>query len=283
MERPNADRSLCRPAAKPDRRRRLRRLLASAAGLLLIGPSALLLAAFVVQDPDQGPGGELRALLDKWVETQRIISQEKRDWALGKELMRTRIDAVQREIATLRERIAADEAEIAKIDAAEAELFTENARLQEASAAMVDVVGQLEARTQRLLARLPEPIVDKVRTFSQRLPADPANTDVRCGERFAAVVAILNEIDKFDQTVTLLPEQHELSDGRTVEAATIYVGLGQAYFATADGRFGGIGSAGTEGYVWQSADEAAKDISRAIGILENREPAAFVRLPVRIR
>ena len=42
--------------------------------------------------------GDTRKALEKWVETRRLIAEEKRDWALGREMLQQRIELVQREI-----------------------------------------------------------------------------------------------------------------------------------------------------------------------------------------
>ncbi|HSW01973.1 MAG TPA: hypothetical protein VLI39_17535 [Sedimentisphaerales bacterium] len=46
-----------------------------------------------------------RAAMEKWVETQRVISKEKQDWVLGREMLNERVALVEREIASLREKI----------------------------------------------------------------------------------------------------------------------------------------------------------------------------------
>ena len=42
--------------------------------------------------------------LEKWIETRRLISKEKQDWALGKEMLNEQIKLVQREITSLGEK-----------------------------------------------------------------------------------------------------------------------------------------------------------------------------------
>lgn len=247
------------------------------AGLLATG------AAPVPQEPDVG---EARAMLEQWVEIRRVISQEKRDWALGREVLQDRIELVQHEIDSLKERIADAEESIAKADEDRAELFEQNERLKESSGALTGTVAGLETRTRELLARLPEPIRERVKPLSQRLPAPPKDgaeeTKLSLGERFQNVVGILNEVNKFDGVITATSEVRALPDGTSAEVTVLYLGLGQAFYAGASGQVAGVGTSSADGWVWTPANELAGEIARAIAIFENEQAAAFVQLPIRV-
>ena len=43
--------------------------------------------------------------MGKWIETQQIISKERKDWQQGKEILLGRLELVKKEIATLEEKI----------------------------------------------------------------------------------------------------------------------------------------------------------------------------------
>ena len=77
---------------------------------------ALLAGSIAAQDAPDSEVSQTRTALQKWVETRRIISDEKRDWALGRETLVNRIELVRREIDSLRSRIADAEESIAEAD-----------------------------------------------------------------------------------------------------------------------------------------------------------------------
>ena len=230
----------------------------------------------------QGKVDDVRAALEKWVETRRILSQEKRDWALGREMLGERIGVVQREIESLRGRIAEAQASIGEVDAKKAELAEENERLQHAASALASVVAPLEARIHTLLARLPEPIRERVAPLSQQIPSDPSKTELSLGTRFQNVVGLLNEVNKFNRAVTVTSEVRTLGDGRAAEVTALYVGIGQGYYVSGDGKAAGIGTATADGWVWRAADDAAPAVAKAIAILKNEQVAGFVQVPIRI-
>ena len=101
-------------------------------------------------------------------------------------------------------------------------------------------------------------------------------------ERFQNVLGILNEVNKFNREIAVTSEVRTLADGTSAEVTALYVGIGQGYYVSADGKVAGVGSAAPEGWVWTPANDAAARVAKAIAILKNEQPASFVPLPVRV-
>ena len=220
-----------------------------------------------------------RASLEKWVETRRIISKERQDWALGKEVLEDRIEIVADEIASLRKRIEESEGDIAEADRKRAELLLQNERLKDASSSLEEAILGLEQRTQALIPRLPQPLQERIKPLSQQLPKGEA---LSLSIRFQNVVGLLNAINKFNTEITHTSEVHDLGWGTSAEVTAMYLGLGQSYYVNADGTSAAVGRPTKEGWEWSPATEQAADIQRAIMILKDEAQPAFVRLPVRI-
>lgn len=248
-------------------------------------PCCALLALVAGARPDARVAegvDDTRAALEKWVETRRIVSQERRDWALGKELLQDRIGLVQSETDSLRSKIDDARESIADADRKRADLVAENERFASTSGALTEVVTALEERTRELLPRLPEPIRERIKPLSQRLPDPAVETKASLSERFQNVVGVLNEIDKFQREITVTSEVRALPDGTSAEVTALYVGVGHGYYVGADGRTAGVGTASADGWTWSSDDAVAAEIAAAVSIFKNEEGARFVQLPVRI-
>lgn len=237
------------------------------------------------QGEDEAPSSshieDTRTVIEKWVETRRLISKEESDWAFGRELMQERVELTKRQIEVLRGRIEAAEKSIAEADVKRDELVAKDEALADAASAYANAITGLEARTRALLRQMPAPLVDRVRVFSQRLPADPVNSDASLADRFLTVIGVLNDANKFNNEITLTNEVRELDEETTAEVATLYLGVGQAYYVTADGKRAGIGTASEDGWEWTRADASAPAIAAAIAVFQNEVPAAFVRVPIR--
>lgn len=255
------------------------------------GAALALLALFasmaggsaVAARPDETAIANARELLDKWFEAKRVISLEKRDYALARELLVDRVRMVARDIDALKARTAEAEQGIADADAKRTEFSVEADKLRTSAAAIDGALGALEARVRALLVRLPDPIRERVKPLSQKLPEDPATTRQSRSERLQGVVGILNEVNKFQREITVGSEIRTLRDGSSAEVTAMYAGISQGWYASLDGRFAGVGSAGPDGWKWVAADEAAPEILRALAILKNEQVAAFARLPIRVQ
>lgn len=244
-------------------------------------PFALLLpaAASLASDPID----RTRSTLAKYVETRQIISAEKQDWELGKEVLEQRIELLESEIVSLRARIAEARSGLAEAAAREGELVRDNRAYRDATVALQAAIGELERKTRDLLDSVPEPLARRVEPLSRKLPKDPGASELSLSVRFQNVLGILNEVNKFNGEIVVTRELRELPDGTTSEVETLYLGLAQAYYVAPDGASAGTGRPGAQGWNWVAADEFAEQIARAIKILQNDEVPAYVSLPVEVQ
>lgn len=247
-----------------------------------LGASTLLLPALAWQEQ----GIELaRETLAKWVETRRLISEEKAAWKLDRELIADRVELLAGEVEGLREDEAEKQAEIERTGKKFTEVQVQRDALQAALAGVDAEIATLEERLRRVLARLPAPLLETeaIAATAQRLPKPGVEVKQSIGERYLTVVGILNEIDKWNAALHVDSEVVGLSNGTTAEVSTLYMGIAQGYYISRDGQFAGRGTAGEDGWVWTSADQDAAEIKLAFEIQSNTQPAAFVRLPIAIQ
>ncbi len=265
-----------------DRARRSSRTKRVLAGGAAVATALGFVAVGAMPVQDEADVDATRDTLEEWVETRRVLSKEKADWALGRELLEDRIELVRGEIESLRERIADAQSSIAEADEKRVELIEENQRYKDASVTLEEMVAVLEGRTRALLTRLPEPIVERVKPLSQRLPKEGAEVKQSLGERFQNIVGILNEVNKFNGEITVTSEVRDLSDGTSAEVAAIYLGIGQSFYAASTGTAAGIGRPGPDGWTWSESNDDAEAVRLAIAVMKNEAPAEFVLLPVRV-
>lgn len=225
---------------------------------------------------------DARLSLEKWVETRRVISKERQNWELGKEMLKERIELIQNEIKALREKISDAEKVITKSDKKRVELKNENDALKAASVVFAEKIGSMEMSVKRMLKQMPDPIRERVKPLSQRMPENTEKTKLSLSERFQNVIGIINEINKFNREITLTSEVRKLPDGSSAEVTAIYLGISQAYYANSSGTVAGIGSSDGQEWGWTEADEAAPAINNVIAIMKNEQVASFVQLPVTI-
>ncbi|MCB9886675.1 MAG: DUF3450 family protein [Planctomycetes bacterium] len=233
-------------------------------------------------DPARDRVAVTRTTLQEWVENNRIYSKEKQQWREEREYLRDRIELVQRETESLKTRIGEAEQSIGEADKKRGDLAEQNERLTANSMVLAEQVVTLEEKTRRLLARLPDPLRERIAPVSQRIPADSAETKLSLSERFQNVIGVLNEVNKFQRDVHLAREVRNLEAGKTAEVSVLYFGIAFAYYVTDDGKEAGVGVPGDKGFAWTPSSGFAPAIARAVAIKKGEQVAAFVSLPVKL-
>ncbi len=249
----------------------------------LAGVAVAIAAASVARsqgDPASIPAA--RDTLAKWVETQQLISKEKRDWQQGRELLRSRIAQVKSETEAVQERLKTMRADHATVNASRAETLGETRHLDDVSKTVGQWLAELEQGLRDLKGRLPEPLLQKVEPLYSRMPENPGDTKIAIAERFQNAVGILNEINKFNGEITMVNEVRTLASGKPAEVRTVYVGLAQAYFVSAGGE-AGVGRPASDGWQWTAANDLAPRISEVVEVLQNKAKPSFIPLPVKVQ
>lgn len=225
---------------------------------------------------------ETRLTLNKWIETQQIISKERNDWQQGKEIVQGRIELVSKEVGLLQAKVAQAEAAVVESNKTRDELIAENDLLKDSATRLSAAVTAMEGQIRKLVKLMPEPIKARIVPLLDRVPVDPSNTLVSTAERFQNVLGILNELNKANSEIAVHYEIRTLADGSTSEVQVLYVGLSQAYYLSPRGE-AGIGRPGDDGWQWQPAPLTAPEVLTALEILQGKHTPSFVPLPMKIQ
>lgn len=246
---------------------------------------SLVCAAGAAEDgAPVSPLKDARLKLEKWVEAEQLISKERLDWELGKQILEDRVGLVEREIKELGEKTVEARKKAEAAGSEIGKLRAERDTLEQAAAFLAEKVPTLERRVQgEVLPLLPDTVRQKVDPLVRRLPENPAESKLTLLERYQNVVGILNEVDKFNREVVVAREIRAVGDGKTAEVRTMYLGLGQAFYANPEKGVAGRGVPTEGGWKWEELPAAVEKISEAIGISENEKVADFVPLPVKVQ
>jgi len=243
----------------------------------------------VVQDDAAGSGDvasrvdAARAAQEQRAETLRLISKEEAAWITGKAILEDSIELVDQEIEGLRASIAESRASFTDTQSKVVELEEENERLASSLADLDETIVEAENRLKALLELMPDPVVERVKPLTQRIPDDPASTKLQLRERFATVVTVVNEIDKFNREVTTKSEIRQMANEKGVAVTALYVGIGQAYCVNEERTLAWVGTVGDDGWVWIPHNEHAQAIALAVEVAEGTATAEFVPLPAKIK
>lgn len=226
---------------------------------------------------------QARVSLEKWVEARQLISKTTADWQADKEMLQQTAQLFERELASIQEQMS-------KLSTNNTQVEKERAQateLLQASNQSLDWVreqaGTLEAKITSLAPRLPAPLQETLKPILNRFPSDTTKTRLTAAERMQAVVGALNEIDKFNNAVTIFNEKRKNQKGDEVAVDTVYVGLGAAYFVSSTGDLAGTGTPNEKGWEWTIQPALGPSVQEVVKIYRNERSARFVPLPVAIR
>jgi len=221
-----------------------------------------------------------REVVSQWVQTRQLVAKTRSDGEAMKELLAQSKAIHERELQGMAEvlsRTSTNNTQIAEERLkAERELQESNLALEKAKGSVVELEGLVRG----LLRLLPPPLVEQAKPALDRIPADSQTARGGVTERLQAVVTLLVEVDKFQQTVTVAAGRQADASGREVSVETLYLGLGAAFFSDPTGQVAGVGKPGNTGWEWQLKPDLGADILSALAMYRNSKPAAFVGLPV---
>ena len=255
----------------------------SAALLIVVGATCLPASLAAQEETVIERIEHSRDLLNQRDETHRKIAEVRQQWTWNRQLLQDRIEVVTDEVARFKKASEEAQASIEGFEKEKKELEAEQEKLVEVGKAFEERLLVLEARTRSLLTKLPKEVLTRVDQYAQQIPAEGKETELSIAIRYGNVIALLNAVNRFNREITLTSDLRKIGEGATARVDVLYLGLGQAYYVTADATAAGIGTMSPDGWVWLPANDSAKDIAKAIKIYRCEENAEFVPLPIRIK
>ncbi|MFP4674242.1 MAG: DUF3450 family protein [Opitutales bacterium] len=249
-----------------------------------IGLAAAMLASPFFIHPLQAEDkiGAARGVLEQWVETNRIISEEKSDWRFEQSVLEDTRAMLENELGRLEETLQELEQSISATEKEREQQNDEKARLSEGAAVVAERIAGFEDRLKKIARAFPEPFRQEIKPMLRRIPEDPDATEADLGGRVRNILAILAQAEKFNSSFTRTSESHESEDGTLVEVRTLYWGLAMAYYVDASGTRAGIGHPGKDGWEWSEVEGAGPAIERLLEVSEGDGAIEFIEVPARI-
>lgn len=243
-----------------------------------------IFASFTMQTALNGlqSSEEARKLIDDWVETRQIISKERSDWKIERDLLNKTKKLLSSEVSRLDSELADLKASETALDAERSSLAEDKEALKSAAAVVSNSIGSLENQLKGILPSLPDPLIEKIKPLIRRLPEDPNSTDLSLGQRVQNIVGILSQTDKFNNTITLTSEAREFDSGKVVQVSTLYMGLASAYYVDDSGANAGIGSPTRNGWEWNSLKGSGSKIQQLVEIYEGTGEIQFIDTPAKM-
>ncbi len=223
-----------------------------------------------------------RTEIKRWIEARKTIQRTKRDWKVEQATLQQSIGLLERELKLL-------DTEIAGLEAGATEGATQRRKLTDRQKALTATAESVSKRMKTLEKRLialarvfPRPLSEKAAPLLRRLLSSSGPGESSLGQRLQAMLGILNEVDKFNSSLTLTGELRNI-DGKQTQVETLYLGLSQAYYVDRTGSRAGVGAPTKDGWEWTQRNELAPAMMHVLQVYRNEHPAEFISLPVTLK
>ena len=229
------------------------------------------------------PLDETVSALEEWVETERQISVSEAEWETSKSSMENLISIYSREIETLGDLIEEAEKDTSAAETRRTQLNEQSEAVKSIENKVVAAMVEAEMLIKTLQPLLPLPLQEELNPLFNSLPENPKEAKLAIGQRIQPIVAILTQVQKFNQVVTVVGGFREFEAGRTVQTDTIYFGLGVAYYIDQADEHAGMGYIGPEGWEWRDDTALIPAVRNFLNIYQGTQQASYVDMPVSVK
>jgi len=232
-----------------------------------------------------------RTKLEKWVETQQLISREKSEWDADQGALRATRDLLREQRDFLAAEIEKLEASSTAADDERRDLLVDRAAFQQNNSLLENELVKIEQSILEIAGKFPAPLARKLEPLLVQIPTSPEAATPKLGPRLMNVLGVLAQADKFNSTATFVGETRAVND-QQLQVRTLYWGLAQAIYVDSLGNTAGIGrpyssraaQPPTSGWDFESDPELARSAKLLLDIYEgNVDTIEFVEFPVEAR
>ena len=221
-----------------------------------------------------------RELIRQWVQTERLISEEKTAWQVERNRMQELLDIYHKELKLLNEEIDQAGSSTELVDERKQTYEKELKEYRDAQRLLSDAIARHLPRVRKLLTQLPEPLQQKLDADIELLLAKDALEKPR--DVLKSMLAVMAECGRFNRSITVVEETRELPSGKKMTVDVIYLGLAQAFYAAEQGDTAGVGRPSKTGWQWQEQPKLAKDIRATLAVESKERPPQLISLPIQI-
>lgn len=222
-------------------------------------------------------------VVEQWVETEKRISEVEAEWAFNRATMQNLIDLYREELGNLEQVIEEAQADVSAAERERSELRGRDEALKEVESGVLGLIEEAERTLKQLEPFLPKPLAEELSPLFRGLPEDVKASRLSIGQRIQPVVAILTQIQKFNQVVTVVEGFREFEAGKTVQTETVYFGLGAAYYVDQANTHAGVGELGPDGWEWRDDSSLVASVRTFVNIYRGLEQATYVEVPLSVR
>ena len=215
-------------------------------------------------------------LTQQWLDTDRQTSHLVTSWQRQKPVLNQRLTLLAAEKKQLEGILKQGQDSQEDVTIKRTELLQQQSRLEQQQTELTNKLTLLDGQIERMFALLPPPLKNKWQQEQAALPEEPQSSDA-----LQLALAKLSSLMDFQQRISVHEAPISITGEDAVMVKQLYLGVGAAWFVSADGKLKGRGYAKDNTWTWvEEQNIDAAEIQKAIEVFERRQQADFVTLPV---
>lgn len=245
----------------------------------LVIKAALILASlstFVAKA--NSPVNELEQLVQRWLQTERQISQLTLRGIQQESSMEQTIQLLDAEYQQLNKASVDREKGSGELAEKRTKMIADQTEIEKQQQVLTTQLTMINQQLGSLQAQLPPPLLN-----SWQAAGDLTNTSLEVTERLQIALDVLTLLIDFQSRISI----HEMAlnhpNGKQVWVTQLYLGAGQAWFVSYDLSYVGFGYPSILGWQWEFDDNInAEQVAKGIAIHKKQHAADWINLPVSV-
>lgn len=223
-----------------------------------------------------------RSAIQEWVDTEQLISLEKKQWREEKRSIQDILKILAAEKRELNQQVTRAKETTTRADEERAALLAELSSYQGISRLLETRLEDFERQVALIDPYLPDILQKELSPQMARINFSSGGITYSVSERAQTVLNVLSEIAKFDRKLTLTMATRINAKNEEIEVRVLYLGLSRAFYVDRGASVGGYGVPSESGWRWQQDNELSEAIATSIDIYESRLSPEFVLLPMKV-
>ena len=221
--------------------------------------------------------------IEKWVETNQIISEEKSQWKIEKELLQKTFNLLDSELNRLNSALDDLDSSVSAAEEERANLNKKKENFKAGESVISRNIENLEKSLIAILPSLPDPLLKELNPVIKRINDIEDRSNSNITDRLQNILLILNKANKFNNNLKAVTELRKSEGGKTVQVTTLYVGLASAYYVDGEGKISGIGRPTLNGWEWVEDNSISREIRKLVDIYDGSDvEIEFINIPSEI-
>lgn len=221
----------------------------------------------------------LQTLVSQWNQIERQSDQLQHSWALQKPIIQQRIQLLNQQRNKLKQKLQTQNTTKTNATKLRLELSKEQKKLETDQQQTTHTLYEIARNMRAIAPRLPRPLSD---AWQAELPSKTGKQQIDNNKLLDNILTLLEKVDDFQKQIT----QHQqimTFDEEQVLVDQIYLGIGQGWYISRDGKYAGIGRPSGHAWQWHANNTLAPEIVNLLENLQSNKQLTLTAIPVLLK